>query len=110
MTDDDDLIHRIRRATEPQGAPVPDLGDVLRAARRRRTWPAIARAAALLLAALAGAAADHALVRHGDPVQPRSPQPEARQPDMASVRQAVAARPGGLAASLAVLASFDGKH
>src|SRR5687768_4199994 len=109
---DDDLIDRIRRATPHQGAPVPALDDVLRATRRRRTWPLLARAAALLLAFLAGVAADRAALRPSQTpaASAGSGRTEVAGPAEAAARQAIAARPGGLGASLAVLAAFDGKH
>jgi hypothetical protein len=98
------VLDLVQRATlVPGDATPPPFEQVLARVRsRRRALPRLlARAAALLLASLVGAGADRALLRSDRGTPPEDPRRalEAR----ADARRAIAERPGGLGASLAVL-------
>lgn len=100
------LLERLRGAlaAPPDDVAPPPLEAVLAAARARapNRWPGrLARVAALLLAALAGAAAERAVAR-----APAPPAAAAQAPRVEAIRDLVAERPGGLAASLAVLGAL----
>lgn len=105
------LLERLRGAlaAAPDDVAPPALEAVLAAARARAPspWPGrLARVAALLLAALAGAAAERALQRPPAPLvsAPPAAAPAPRVDD--ALRDLVAERPGGLAASLALLGAL----
>jgi predicted anti-sigma-YlaC factor YlaD len=109
------LLDRLRDAVTPDAEPVapPSLEAVLAAARAREVTPArraprLLQAAALLLAAGLGALADRALTAV-PPTAPLPPPPVvASGPELdASLREVVAAQPGGLAASLALLGALS---
>jgi anti-sigma factor RsiW len=102
------LVERVRGAladTSTVAVTPPALEDVLAAAnaanRPRRALGALARAAALLVAAGLGALADRALIDR-TPVSPPTTAP-ASPVDDPGLREVLAERPGGLAASLALL-------
>lgn len=103
------LVARVRGALEPAPRVTPPaLAGVLAAAhaadRSRRALGVLARAAALLVAAGLGAFVDRALIRPGvDVVEPTPTTVEASPADEPGLREALAERPGGLAASLALL-------
>jgi anti-sigma factor RsiW len=96
------------RASAPPAGPVepPAFDDVLAAvrapSRRASVW--LARAAALLLAALAGFGADRALRPRETPVAIQTP---AKRIEKA--RAQIAGKPGDLGSSLALLGALSGK-
>jgi predicted anti-sigma-YlaC factor YlaD len=104
------LVARVRGALEPTTSVTPPaLEGVLAAARAagrsRRALGILARAAALLVAAGLGALVDRALIRPAvdEPDVAPAPAVEASPADDPGLREALAERPGGLAASLALL-------
>lgn len=113
------LLDRLRDAVGPdpdQAVAPPPLEAVLAAARARsapavRRAPRLLQAAALLLAAGLGALADRAFVSPPAPIRPISSLVVATRPELnPSVREVVAAQPGGLAASLALLGALSEPH
>jgi len=101
------VLDIVQKATDVHGTEaVPPFEELLARVRsRRRALPRLlARAAALLLAGLVGAAADRLLVR--DHVAPGD---ESLQASIArdDARRALAERPGGLGSSLAVLRALS---
>lgn len=109
------LLDRLRDAVapEPESVAPPSLEAVLAAARAReaapvRKAPRLLQAAALLLAAGLGALADRAFVTPPAPAPLPPPVVVATGPELdPSVREVVAAQPGGLAASLALLGALS---
>lgn len=112
------LLDRLRDAVAPdpeaEAIAPPSLEAVLAAARAReaspiRRAPRLLQAAALLLAAGLGALGHRSLASaQGTPTEPSSPRIVSTQPELdPSVREVVAAQPGGLAASLALLGALS---
>jgi predicted anti-sigma-YlaC factor YlaD len=104
-----DLVQRATEVHADEAAP-PFEQVLARVRSRRRVRPRLllARAAALIVASLAGAAVDHALLQAG-----RATPPDDRRPGLdarADARRALAERPGGLGASLAVLRALAADH
>jgi hypothetical protein len=105
-------VELVRSLASPErageGVAPPSFESVLARTRApsRHARRVLAHAAALVLAALTGAAADRMLGHATPPVEPRPVKPE---PVVArvEVRREVAKRPGGLGASLAILGGLS---